>query len=862
MKYLKTKLFVLAAVTVILIALFFFVTPELQATDVQVSDLTLTTKETSLAADQLLQVTIQDKNPTDTKVMLPLNGNLSYLSVSKTNAVVTKDEQNEQLIIDWPDTKEKEATLTFKILQPGNYSLMAKTLRNQQIVHSTPLTIKATEPTSDTLFSDKQKTQIPKLESRSMPPTSDIVQPADFDNQSWLINEVNKQLSPKEIGTNLTFEDLKKIQTIKLVGDGIRHLTGAIPDGIKYLTNLTNLTVNNQDFSGSSIPESIGELKNLQILSFDTDELSGTIPASIFNLPNIKMIDIKANRLTGTIPSNIGNAQNLKQLYLGQNELTGYIPDSIGSFKQINVINLDQNQLTGPIPKSFLKLDSLFQCNLNDNMLVGPIDDFANLFAKLIKIYGSRSFNLSNNELSIIDPKTFSIFKTDNPNNAERLAKNMFHVDYPNNNGVYELPLTRYINLNNTVGFPMPPGSKLYLFSQTAKYSLKLGKRNLAGTSLLKDNLSKAHRYTIWDSDGKMVYDGLPDDNASIVVPEEQVAYTVQIDNPNPPLKTTINDTNLLGYSIAGFRLNFHTLTSFKSTTPENVDPKTNTIKGEVGDTFSIEADIEGKGIPFYPGITIYHTPVFNDRFQLVTIDYLLSPEMNGKISIDPKSFKVNGEPPVRVDPITNGYRLELFDPVVPALQGQGTPLKVTFNVSTLAPVSLEEGKNAIQTFLMLFNGPGVPPVTENSTANVSVKRGLLQFRDVPATLEFEKGEISGRPVLIQRKDPNWQLSVEDSHIKPNTWQVKARLLTPFTNQKNQGLPDSLVYRQDGQPDKLINTTGDTVVYTGKGDGLNDYYSVSWSKNEGPVIKVLPGLARVGSPYVGQIQWTLSNAPV
>lgn len=48
MKYLKTKLLVLAGVGVILVALSFFMTPKLQAADAQVADLNLTTEETSL----------------------------------------------------------------------------------------------------------------------------------------------------------------------------------------------------------------------------------------------------------------------------------------------------------------------------------------------------------------------------------------------------------------------------------------------------------------------------------------------------------------------------------------------------------------------------------------------------------------------------------------------------------------------------------------------------------------------------------------------------------------------------------------------------------------------------------------------
>ncbi|EAE6799513.1 cell surface protein, partial [Listeria monocytogenes] len=45
---------------------------------------------------------------------------------------------------------------------------------------------------------------------------TDIVTSEDLGGQTWLINEVNRQLAPKKVGVDLTFDDLAKIKIISL----------------------------------------------------------------------------------------------------------------------------------------------------------------------------------------------------------------------------------------------------------------------------------------------------------------------------------------------------------------------------------------------------------------------------------------------------------------------------------------------------------------------------------------------------------------------------------------------------------------------------------------------------------------------
>ena len=57
--------------------------------------------------------------------------------------------------------------------------------------------------------------------------------------------------------------------------------------------------------------------------------------------------------MTAHIPESIGNLSNIQRIYLNSNFLNGTIPESIGNFLQLQVLILNTNRLSGQLPKSF-----------------------------------------------------------------------------------------------------------------------------------------------------------------------------------------------------------------------------------------------------------------------------------------------------------------------------------------------------------------------------------------------------------------------------------------------------------------------------------------------------------------------------
>lgn len=148
-----------------------------------------------------------------------------------------------------------------------------------------------------------------------------------------------------------------------------------------------------------------------------------------------------------------------------------------------------------------------------------------------------------------------------------------------------------------------------------------------------------------------------------------------------------------------------------------------------------------------------------------------------------------------------------------------------------------------------------------SSLNSLAVKNGELRFEYVPDIMSFEDSKISNRTVESSRKDKDWKITVEDTRLEKKPWRVTTKLLTPFKDTTGTALQsDILLFRKAGQEDQWINNTSETDVYDGTST-KEDYYDVSWSSNEGPLIQVAPGIVKVGQ-YTGVMQWSLIEAPV
>lgn len=198
------------------------------------------------------------------------------------------------------------------------------------------------------------------------------------------------------------------------------NLKGSLPAELSELKKLSVLRITMGDFTGASIPESFGELENLEELTLKQCLLSGEIPASIFGLTKLKVLDLGVNSLSGSIPAEIRNLteltylsfernrlsgeldltglSKLEDVYLIQNSFTGdikfletltlcvnfniwrnkfsgEIPVGIGNLKQLESLQLAENNITGALPKELTECTSMRYIDVSLNRLTGNIPE-------------------------------------------------------------------------------------------------------------------------------------------------------------------------------------------------------------------------------------------------------------------------------------------------------------------------------------------------------------------------------------------------------------------------------------------------------------------------------------------------------
>ncbi|WJX43043.1 hypothetical protein P8452_30201 [Trifolium repens] len=147
------------------------------------------------------------------------------------------------------------------------------------------------------------------------------------------------------------------------------QLKGQIPFFPKYASYL--------DYSmnkfGFVIPEDIGYYLPFTIfLSLSNNKLHGSIPVSLCNASNLQVLDISINNISGIIPSCLMTmTQTLVVLNLRMNNLIGHIPDVFPPSCVLRTLDLQKNKLDGQIPNSLVKCSALEVLDLAQNNING-----------------------------------------------------------------------------------------------------------------------------------------------------------------------------------------------------------------------------------------------------------------------------------------------------------------------------------------------------------------------------------------------------------------------------------------------------------------------------------------------------------
>ncbi|XVF78748.1 hypothetical protein PTKIN_Ptkin14bG0160700 [Pterospermum kingtungense] len=225
------------------------------------------------------------------------------------------------------------------------------------------------------------------------------------------------QLSFNHVNGNIP-QSLVNMSNLEMLDLGFNQLSGQIPSSIFKVSSLKGIHLDGNSFSGSlpddfcvylpgleelnlygiqhlalevEIPEEIGNLFHLEILSAANMSLTGQIPASIFNISSLNVVDFSLNSVSGNLPPFI-NVPKLERFSVWENNLSGNIPNSISNASMLKFIELSVNYFSGLIPNTLGSLRHLERLGLavSDNALNGILPTyFGNLSTSLQRFYAS-----------------------------------------------------------------------------------------------------------------------------------------------------------------------------------------------------------------------------------------------------------------------------------------------------------------------------------------------------------------------------------------------------------------------------------------------------------------------------------------
>lgn len=113
----------------------------------------------------------------------------------------------------------------------------------------------------------------------------------------------------------------------------------------------------------SVIPEAIGEMKQLQVISFRNNQIE-TVPSQLCNCANLQRLYLQGNMLS-ILPNVFGKLKELVELDLSRNQFSDF-PEVLSTVTQLITLKMSQNRLT-KLPKGFLQLKSLVLLDVEGN---------------------------------------------------------------------------------------------------------------------------------------------------------------------------------------------------------------------------------------------------------------------------------------------------------------------------------------------------------------------------------------------------------------------------------------------------------------------------------------------------------------
>nr|XP_028946125.1 receptor-like protein EIX2 isoform X1 [Malus domestica]XP_028946126.1 receptor-like protein EIX2 isoform X1 [Malus domestica]XP_028946127.1 receptor-like protein EIX2 isoform X1 [Malus domestica]XP_028946128.1 receptor-like protein EIX2 isoform X1 [Malus domestica]XP_028946129.1 receptor-like protein EIX2 isoform X1 [Malus domestica]XP_028946130.1 receptor-like protein EIX2 isoform X1 [Malus domestica]XP_028946131.1 receptor-like protein EIX2 isoform X1 [Malus domestica]XP_028946132.1 rec len=238
--------------------------------------------------------------------------------------------------------------------------------------------------------------------------------------EEWLL-KISPQLIRLDLSYNQfcgNFPSHLKFPNLRFIDLSHNQLEGPLP--LWCFPNVRSLYLESNFFSGPIHSNIDQKMPYLGELLLDENHLNGTIPPSIFNIQNLQIMSLRSNQFSGELPYAWTMESYMKFLDVGQNNLSGTIPTSLGGLRSLEILKLNDNNFDGEIPDALQKCSNLRSIDLGDNKLSGNIPLWiggsnvsklsmlrlrsnylsGHISQQLCNLHGLHILDLSNNSLS------------------------------------------------------------------------------------------------------------------------------------------------------------------------------------------------------------------------------------------------------------------------------------------------------------------------------------------------------------------------------------------------------------------------------------------------------------------------------
>ena len=143
---------------------------------------------------------------------------------------------------------------------------------------------------------------------------------------------------------------------------------------------VTHLDLSRLSLRGG-FPEALGHLTYLKVLRLGTDSGMGgrgqyaSLPASVSDLRNLEVLDLTGLPLQGPLPAAWGQLEKLRTLNLKWTDYTGPLPPAWSALKNLEYLELTGVAVSGPLPPAWNQMENLQTLLLTGTELTGPLPD-------------------------------------------------------------------------------------------------------------------------------------------------------------------------------------------------------------------------------------------------------------------------------------------------------------------------------------------------------------------------------------------------------------------------------------------------------------------------------------------------------